>query len=497
MFSKILIANRGEIAVRVIRACREMGIAAAAVYSEADRTALHVRLADQAIPCGPAAARESYLNISKMIEAAVRVGAQAVHPGYGFLSENADFAEAVEQAGLTFIGPSPAAIRAMGDKAESRRRMQAAGIPVVPGYQGSDDAASLAQAARQIGFPLLVKAVAGGGGRGMRVVNDPSGLAEAIAAARREAETAFGNGRLLLERYIPNAHHVEFQVLADVYGTTLHLFERECSVQRRYQKIIEWSPSLLLSAELRAEMGQAAVAAARSVGYHNAGTIEFIFDPYTGSYYFLEMNTRLQVEHPVTELVANLDLVQWQIRIAAGERLPFSQADLSQRGQAIECRVYAEDPSTGFLPASGPLIVFNPPSGPGVRFDTGFTSGDEISLHYDPLLAKLIVHAEDLQSAVRRMQAALQSTVVIGLPNNLEFLQAVLSEPDFAAGGVHTTWVEQRFTGWQPPPRPISPEVLIAAALSRPETAPASLTEPGEHDPASPWRLTTGFRIGG
>jgi 3-methylcrotonyl-CoA carboxylase alpha subunit len=339
MFTKILIANRGEIAVRVIRACRELGIATAAVYSEADRAALHVRLADEAVFIGPAEASASYLNMERILDAARQTGAEAIHPGYGFLSENAGFAQVAADSGLVFIGPSPSAMRAMGSKAEARQRMQAAGVPVVPGYQGDDSLEALRTAADEIGFPLLVKAAAGGGGKGMRVVLSPVDLTEAVEGARQEALRAFGDGQLLLERYIPRAHHVEFQVLADRSGKTLHLFERECSVQRRHQKIIEETPSPLLDEALRAEMGAAAVAAAQAVGYENAGTIEFIVDPASRQFYFLEMNTRLQVEHPITELVTGLDLVQWQIRIATGESLPFEQVDLRQRGHSIECRL--------------------------------------------------------------------------------------------------------------------------------------------------------------
>jgi acetyl-CoA carboxylase biotin carboxylase subunit len=497
MFNKILIANRGEIAVRVIRACREMGIRSVAVYSEADAASLHVRLADEAYPIGPAPALQSYLNQEHILHAAQASRAEAIHPGYGFLSENAGFAEAVAQAGMVFIGPPASAIRAMGDKAAARAVAQQAGTPVTPGYQGADDDQALIEAAPGIGYPLLVKAAAGGGGKGMRVVRRPEELAEAIASARREAEHAFKDSRLILERYIQNAHHVEFQILGDQHGHMLYVFERECSVQRRHQKIIEESPSPLLDETLRREMGQAAVAAAQAAGYTNAGTMEFIVDPHTRQFYFLEMNTRLQVEHPVTEMISGLDLVQWQIRIAAGERLPFKQEELRARGHAIECRLYAEDPANGFLPATGSLLRFIEPKGPGVRVDTGVTSGDEISIHYDPMIAKLIVHAEDRPAAIRKMLAALRDTVLLGLTTNARFLQDVLTDEQFQAGQVHTTWVEPRFAGWQHPTCDLPPEALIAAALTQLQASDNATgqVEAGV-DPYSPWRLSSGFRLG-
>jgi acetyl-CoA carboxylase biotin carboxylase subunit len=500
LFLKILIANRGEIAVRIIRACREMGIGSVAIYSEADRRALHVRLADEAVLVGPPPVAQSYLAVENILQAARDTGAEAIHPGYGFLSENASFARAVQEAGLTFIGPSPEAIDAMGDKARARQRMQAAGVPVVPGYQGQDDDQALARAAEQLGYPVLAKAAAGGGGKGMRVVLQPEALAEALAAARREAQHAFGDQRLILERYIPRARHIEFQILADAHGHTLHFFERECSIQRRHQKIIEETPSPFLDPEMRARMGSAAVAAAEAVGYQNAGTIEFIVDPARHEFYFLEMNTRLQVEHPVTELVTGLDLVQWQIRVAAGERLPFRQADISQRGHAIECRLYAEDPANNFLPATGPLLRFVEPKGPGVRIDSGVSSGDEITIHYDPLVAKLIVWAENRPAAIQRMHSALRETILLGVTHNGPFLQDVLASPEFQAGSVYTTWVEDRFGDWQPPRCPIPPEILAAAALAQPTALNGASVPNGRphpsSDPYSPWLSASGFRMG-
>ncbi|HEX2996717.1 MAG TPA: acetyl-CoA carboxylase biotin carboxylase subunit, partial [Anaerolineales bacterium] len=415
MFKKILIANRGEIAIRVMRACKELGIRTVAVYSDADKNASHVQHADEAIHIGPAAPKESYLNMEKIIAAAQETHAEAIHPGYGFLSENASFAAAVGAAHLTFIGPSAESIRLMGDKAESKIRMKQAGVPTVPGAEGIRSEAEFQEAANEIGYPVLVKAAAGGGGKGMRIVNEEGELTEAIESARRESLNAFGDERLLIEKYVAKAHHIEFQVFGDQQGNLVQLFERECSVQRRHQKIIEEAPSPLLTTELREEMGRAAVAAAQSVGYYNAGTVEFIVDPDTLKFFFLEMNTRLQVEHPVTELVTGLDLVHWQIRVAAGEPFPFTQSQLTQRGHAIECRVYAEDPTSGFLPSTGKLLQFIEPRGPGIRVDSGFTGGDEVTHFYDPLLAKLIVHAEDRPSAIQRMQAALRDFVVHGV----------------------------------------------------------------------------------
>ncbi|HUX42790.1 MAG TPA: acetyl-CoA carboxylase biotin carboxylase subunit [Rectinemataceae bacterium] len=531
-FSKILVANRGEIAVRIIRACREMGIASVAVYSDADHGSMHVRMADEALHIGPAPALESYLSIAKIVEAALRSGAEAIHPGYGFLSENAAFAEAVEAAGLVFIGPSPAAMRAMGDKAAARAAMEAAGVPVVPGYHGlpgsppSDE--ELAAAASRIGYPLLVKATAGGGGRGMRVVTAASGLAEGLAAARREALHAFGDGTLFVERYIARAHHVEIQVLGDSLGNLVHLFERECSVQRRHQKIIEESPSALLDEELRSRMGEAAVRAAKAAGYSNAGTVEFIVDPATRGFYFLEMNTRLQVEHPVTESVTGLDLVRWQIRVAEGAALPFTQEELRSRGHAIECRLYAEDPSRGFLPTGGRLLRFAPPSGPGIRVDSGFAEGDTVGLHYDPLLAKIIAYAEDRPTALARMREALRRMAVLGIVTNWEFLRELLDEPDFEEGRVHTTWIEERLADWKHSEENPPPEFLAAAAFvfgaggskgmppnslgqssgghrsaglasagSRDSSGEARPAADGGSDPFSPWQSADAFRSGG
>ncbi len=492
MFKKILIANRGEIAVRILRACKELGIKTVAVYSDADKNSQHTQLADEAMHIGAASPKESYLNIEKIIGTAKQTGTDAVHPGYGFLSENASFALAVESAGLKFIGSSADSIRAMGDKAESKRAMKKAGVPTVPGVEGIESESDFKKAAQEIGYPVLVKAAAGGGGKGMRVVNQAEELSEAIESARREALHAFGDDRLLVEKYIPNAHHIEFQVFGDQHGHLVHLFERECSVQRRHQKIIEETPSLLLTKELRQEMGEAAVKAARAVNYYNAGTIEFIYDPLLSTFYFLEMNTRLQVEHPVTELTTGLDLVQWQIRVAAGEHFPYSQEQLNQRGHAIECRVYAEDPADGFLPSTGKLLQYIEPRGPGIRVDSGFRGGDEVTHFYDPLLAKLIVHGESRELAIQKMQAALREFIVHGVVTNIDFMQAVLSHPDFANGKVSTKWVEDKFN-WSPPAEP-SFESLVAAALADLTIANRKSEIVNEHDPYSPWKNPSGFR---
>ena len=494
MLNKILIANRGEIAIRIMRACRELGIKTVAVYSEADKNAQHVQFADEAVLLGGAAPKESYLNVDALLRAARDSQADAIHPGYGFLSENASFAAAVESANLTFIGPSADSIRAMGDKAESKILMKKAGVPTVPGFEGLESYDEFKKAANEIGYPVLVKAAAGGGGKGMRVVNAESELKEAIELARREALNAFGDERLLIEKYLAEAHHIEIQVFGDKHGNLVHLFERECSVQRRHQKIIEESPSPLLTPELRARMGEAAVNAAQAVNYHNAGTVEFIFDPKTQQYYFLEMNTRLQVEHPVTELVTGLDLVHWQIRIAAGEKFPFTQSDLHQHGHAIECRVYAEDPATGFLPSTGKLLQFIQPQGPGIRVDSGFATGDEVTHFYDPLLAKLVVYAGNREDAIKRMKSALNDFIVHGVVTNIDYMHAVLETDDFKQGKVSTRWVETKFGEWNIP----QPELhaLIAAALADVVFVggKAQPAVSNETDPFNPWKQTGNYR---
>lgn len=494
MFKKILIANRGEIAIRIMRACRELGIRTVAVYSEADKNSAHAQFADEAVHIGGASPNESYLNMEVLLQAALSSKADAIHPGYGFLSENASFAGMVESANLTFIGPSADSIRAMGDKAESKIAMKKAGVPTVPGYEGFETEGEFRKVANEIGYPVLIKASAGGGGKGMRIVNGENELSDGIESARREALNAFGDERLLIEKYLPTAHHIEFQIFGDKYGHIVHLFERECSVQRRHQKIIEETPSPLLTPELRKEIGKAAVAAAKAVNYYNAGTVEFIFNPFDSSFYFLEMNTRLQVEHPVTELTTGLDLVGWQIRIAAGEHFPYQQNQLTQHGHAIECRIYAEDPANGFLPSTGKLLQFIEPRGPGIRVDSGFRAGDTVTHFYDPMLAKLIVHAENREASTQKMGAALRDYVIHGVTSNIDFLQDVLAHPDFAEGKVSTRWVETKFN-WAPLPG-TSFESLIAASLADIvlPSQRSHVVGSNEVDPYSPWKNPNGFR---
>ena len=491
MFDTVLVANRGEIAVRVIRTLREMGIRSVAVYSEPDAGALHTRLADVAVPIGPAPAVESYLSVEKVVDAALRTGAQAIHPGYGFLSENVEFARACEKAGIVFIGPPVAAIEAMGDKIRAKQTVMAAGVPVVPGRTEpgmSDD--DVAAAAVEVGFPVLLKPSAGGGGKGMRVVRSAAELPDAIAGARREARGSFGDDTLLVERYIGSARHIEVQVLGDSSGTVIHLGERECSLQRRHQKVIEEAPSALLDAAGRAAMGRAAVEAARAVGYTGAGTVEFIVDAEQPSdFFFLEMNTRLQVEHPVTELVTGLDLVELQVRIAAGERLPLDQGDVVLDGHAMEARVYAEDPARGFLPQAGTVVGLVEPTGAGVRVDSSLTVGSVVGTDYDPMLAKVIAWGPDRETARARLDAALGSTSVLGLSTNTAFLRALLADDDVVAGRLDTGLIERRGEALTAAPVP-PPAVFAAAAL-------AELIESEPAGPVvDPWDVPDGWRLG-
>jgi acetyl-CoA carboxylase biotin carboxylase subunit len=463
-FGKLLVANRGEIALRVIRACQELGVRTVAVYSEADARAPHVRAADEAVCVGPPPSSQSYLLGDRLIEVATRVGAEAIHPGYGFLSERAWFARAVREAGLAFVGPPAEAIEAMGSKTAARQLAIGAGVPVVPGtteaVRDADEAIAIAES---FGWPVLLKAAAGGGGKGMRVVHGADALAGALAAARREAQGAFGDDAVYVEKYIEGPRHVEIQVLGDEHGTMLHLGERECSVQRRHQKMIEEAPSVAVSPELRARMGATAVAAARAAGYRNAGTCEFLLDR-EGRFYFLEMNTRIQVEHPVTELVMGLDLVQWQIRIAAGEPLPFAQADFTPRGWAIECRITSEDPANGFLPSTGRIAYLHVPGGPGVRWDGGVESGCDVGLHYDPMLAKLIVHAPTRDLAIARMRRALLELAIEGIETSRGFHLRVLSHPDFRRGDISIQWLERMLPELTVPPN--DPQAVQVAAIA-------------------------------
>ena len=440
---KVLIANRGEIALRIVRACRELGILSVAVYSDADKAAPHVRAADEAVHIGPAAASESYLRGDHLIEVAQQVGADAIHPGYGFLSEREWFARAVRDAGLIWIGPPAEAIAAMGSKTAARTLAIAAGTPVVPGTtQALKDAEEAERLAGEFGYPVLLKAAAGGGGKGMRVVREPREIAGALGAAQREAKNAFGDDAVYIEKYIEGPRHVEIQLLADMHGNCVSLGERECSIQRRHQKMIEEAPSVAVSPELRRRMGDAAVAAAKAAGYVNAGTCEFLLDRH-GNFYFLEMNTRIQVEHPVTELVMGVDLVQWQLRIAQGERLPFTETP-EPKGWAIECRITSEDPANGFLPSAGRITHLQLPAGPGVRWDGGITTGSEVGLSYDPMLAKLIVHAPTRALAIARMERALRELVIYGVETSREFHLRMMADPDYRSGDITIQWLEQK-----------------------------------------------------
>ncbi|MGH9750500.1 MAG: acetyl-CoA carboxylase biotin carboxylase subunit [Candidatus Polarisedimenticolia bacterium] len=492
---RLLIANRGEIAVRIARACEELGITSIAAASEADGEARHARAADEKVILGGAAPRDSYLRADLLLKAAKERGCDAVHPGYGFLAENPVFAEQVADAGLTFVGPPAHAIRLLGDKIAARATLSGAGVPVLPGFAGSgrEDAAALSREAARVGYPLLVKSAGGGGGRGMRMVREPGALAEAVLEARREAASAFADERLFLERYFEEARHVEFQILADGTGSCVHLFERDCSIQRRFQKIVEESPSPFLDPGLRARMGQAAIAAARASGYVNAGTVEFLVLP-DRSFFFLEVNARLQVEHPVTEAVTGVDLVRAQIRIAAGEPLPFRQADLGMRGHALECRIMAEDPAEGFRPAAGRILLAAFPDGPGVRVDAGVESGDEVPLHYDPLLAKIVVHDEDRAAAIARMERALSRTAVLGVPTLLPYLRAVLAHPVFRAGAATTAFTTRELGDWRPAAPESGEDALLAAAVA--EFLAAEAASPDAGAAPGPWDRLDGFRPG-
>ncbi|MFD9654331.1 acetyl-CoA carboxylase biotin carboxylase subunit [Streptomyces mirabilis] len=494
MFDTVLVANRGEIAVRVIRTLRALGVRSVAVFSDADADARHVREADTAVRIGPAPAAESYLSVERLLEAAARTGAQAVHPGYGFLAENASFARACAEAGLVFIGPPADAIALMGDKIRAKETVKAAGVPVVPGSSGSGlTDAQLAEAAREIGMPVLLKPSAGGGGKGMRLVRDASALGDEIAAARREARASFGDDTLLVERWVDRPRHIEIQVLADGHGNVVHLGERECSLQRRHQKIIEEAPSVLLDTGTRAAMGEAAVQAARSCGYEGAGTVEFIVpgsDP--SSYYFMEMNTRLQVEHPVTELITGLDLVEWQLRVAAGERLPYGQEDITLTGHAVEARICAEDPARGFLPSGGTVLALHEPQGDGVRTDSGLSEGTEVGSLYDPMLSKVIAYGPDRATALRKLRAALAETVTLGVQTNAGFLRRLLAHPAVVAGDLDTGLVEREAEELLSGSGDVPEEVYDAAAAVR-----LSSLAPAEGGWTDPFSVPSGWRLGG
>lgn len=488
-FKKILVANRGEIAVRVMNACREMNISSVAVYSEADRSARHVLEAGQAVEIGPAPPLESYLNIARIVDAAIQTGCDAIHPGYGFLSENAEFARACRKAGLIFIGPTPEAMEMVGDKLTARRTMIEAGVPVTPGMEiDGSDWQEIEKAAQSVGFPIMVKATAGGGGKGMRVVREMADLSSAIAASQREAKSAFGNDLVYIEKFIERPRHIEYQVLGDTHGNLVHLFERECSIQRRHQKIVEETPSPALDDALRREMGETACRVMNAVDYHNAGTVEFLLDE-DNNYYFLEVNARIQVEHPITEMVTGIDLVKQQIRVAAGEKLPFKQSDLQQRGHAIECRIYAEDASNQFFPSIGTLLFVKEPEGPGIRCDSGIYSGLEVTHHYDPILSKLVVVGENREDSLAKMKAALSNYVILGVQTSLRFLYELMDHPEFVSGNLHTGFLSEHMQNWQPSGQNAHLQpALIAAALASTRKAKPAPGADGEAAITTPWQ---------
>ena len=500
MFRKVLIANRGEIACRVIKTARRLGVATVAVYSEADANARHVRLADEATLIGPPAARESYLVGERILDVARRTGAEAIHPGYGFLSENEEFAEACEKAGIVFIGPPASAIRAMGSKSAAKALMETAGVPLTPGYHGDNqDPVFLAQQANWIGYPVLIKASAGGGGKGMRRVDAAADFEAALASCQREAANAFGDERVLVEKYVLKPRHIEIQVFGDTHGNCVYLFERDCSLQRRHQKVLEEAPAPGMTPERRAAMGQAAVNAAKAVGYVGAGTVEFIANQ-DGSFYFMEMNTRLQVEHPVTEMITGLDLVEWQLRVASGQPLPLTQEQLDIDGHAIEARVYAEDPDRGFLPSTGRLVhLIPPPESDSVRVDTGVEQGDEITPYYDPMIAKLIVWGADRRQALARMRRALAQYRVVGVSNNINFLSRLVALPSFANAELDTGLIEREHGLLFPPQEVVPDEVWLVAALAEllHEQRNANAKFATAADRGSPWRALDGWRLNG
>ena len=499
MFKSVLIANRGEIATRIIRTARRLGLRVIAVYSEADARALHVRMADEAHPIGPAEAARSYLNAGRIIAAAKASGADCIHPGYGFLSENADFAQTCADAGIVFVGPPPDAIRAMGLKGSAKALMEKASVPVVPGYHGEEQSLDLLRRkADEIGYPVLIKAVAGGGGKGMRKVKQPADFDAALASAQREAQAAFGDPRVLIEKYVTAPRHIEIQVFADRHGNVIHLNERDCSLQRRHQKVIEEAPAPGMSAALRAAIGAAAVKAAQAVGYVGAGTVEFIADGTGGlkqnGFWFMEMNTRLQVEHPVTEVVTGLDLVEWQFRVAAGERLPLTQERVPLKGHAVEARLYAEDPEHGFLPSTGKLLALRFPEAQGVRIDTGVEEGDAVTPYYDPMIAKMIAHGGSRDQALDRLADALELTVVIGPHSNAGFLAALVRAPEFRRGAFDTGFIDAHLAELGAVPQPLD---KAAAALGAREWLTREQTRIAALEPGSPWDAEDGFQLSG
>jgi acetyl-CoA carboxylase biotin carboxylase subunit len=499
MFKKILIANRGEIAVRIIKACREMGVATVAVFSEADRNSLHVISADEALNIGPAPAIESYLDIGRIIEAAKATGAEAIHPGYGFLAENAGFVKRCEHEGIVFIGPNSKAMKLVGDKVRSRQTMEKAGIPIIPGMKSIPSAVeAYEREAQRIGYPVMIKASAGGGGKGMRIVRSKKELRAAIEAGQRESKSAFGDESVYLEKYIEEPRHVEFQILADNHGHAVHLFERECSIQRRHQKIVEESPSQALDPELRAKMGETAKKVIQVSGYNNAGTVEFLLDK-NKNFYFLEVNARLQVEHPVTEFITGIDLVHQQIAIAAGRKLTLTQDELKQTGHAIECRIYAENPFNNFLPSAGKVHFLNEPGGPGVRHDCGIYSGCDVPIYYDPILAKLIVWAENREMCCQRMLKALDDYVILGIQTTINFLKDVIAHPQFQAGETTTHFIEKYFAQWEGKEK-TEKSRMIAALASAFDSSAKPFSSRFAYDQnvvLSPWQTLGKWSMGG
>ncbi len=497
MFKKVLIANRGEIAVRVIKACQEMGITTVAVYSDADKNTPHVHMADEAVSLGDPTPSESYLNIQKILDVAQSTGAEAVHPGYGFLAENPDFAKSCEDLGIKFIGPSAEVIALMGNKIKAKKTMEDSGLRIIPGYHGDrQDISVLMEKGKSIGFPLMVKATSGGGGKGMKIVREESELKNAIESAQREAKSAFGDSSVYLEKYLREPKHIEFQILADEHGNVIHLNERDCSVQRRHQKIIEETPSTALSHELRQSMGEAAVKAAEAVGYTNAGTVEFMVDSDLG-FYFLEMNTRLQVEHPVTEASTGIDIVKWQLKIASGVELSLRQEEIRPHGHALECRIYAEDPSKGFLPCTGTVKKLEVPEGPNIRNDLGISESVVITPYYDPMLGKLTVKGENRDDCIEKMKWALSRFMVIGVATNIPFLKEVIDHEAFRRGGITTNFLERYFENWTKVSQELPKEAVFALAVydamypKRDEVVKYK-----EPDPHSPWKSAGRWRIG-
>lgn len=497
MIKKLLIANRGEIAVRVMKASQELGIPTVAVYSTVDRDSLHVQLADEAICVGNPPPLESYLNIDKLVDTAKKAGADAVHPGYGFLAENPDFARRCEEEGLIFVGPSSETLKLVGDKIESRKTMLKAEIPIIPGmYTKARDMKQSVREAKKLGFPVLVKASLGGGGKGMRIVEQQDELEKALLSARREAKSAFGDESVYIEKYMRSPRHIEFQILGDKHGNLIHFFERECSIQRRHQKLVEETPSPALDGELRQEIGELAVKAAKTVGYTNAGTIEFLYD--RGDFYFLEVNARIQVEHPITELTTGVDLVKQQLLVASGEPLRFSQEDIFQRGHAIECRIYAEDPENGFLPSPGRILSIHEPSGPGTRTDSGIYSGFEVTRFYDPILSKLVVWGEDRETTRRRAASALSDYAILGIRTTVSFLLDLVNHPDFIAGKTHTDFIQKNMADWKESETKEDLDLAIMAAAIhsyRESVTPRPTADTIKESP-SPWLTLGRWRAG-